>query len=669
MTLEQISKNFHPRLVTEYRDFTILREQHISLWCRATHQKSNSPRLIKILNTYSDTYKQDPAYYFELFYKESLNATQSQNPNAIKALDFDLSVQGERFFVAYPDLPSLRRLIDEEAEIDIVSILNDVKRALVYAKKEFGLAHGALTPENIFYDKSNGSFVVSNISFPVTQLDRTHKDFERLSQYLIKSKSEYSPPEIFQPSANQDEVINIELIDVYSLGLIALESTGVPKDSIKNFNTCKGAFYNTVLKGLLSEFSSKCRSCDTKFTNNMVWHMLQEADKRPTFDNLDLLSQTVKFEEIELKHQSFVQPVSISKDVGVASREMTSSNFRRDQSMKEKLNSQMMPGEDLKKSRSDPVGSQSVIQPVSISKDVGAASREMTSSNFRRDQSMKEKLDSQMMPGEDLKKSRSDPVKSTVPRKKGLVKILEEESGCLLTSNHQTDQKKMNTSEIQRKNMPVILNVVKGEAGNSMKNSNLRTADISATFGNQVSTEIATPKFSADNMSRHQIKNDLNEISKCQQPDPTKNRAMTQSVVVKTRGGTKTIDILSSNTVSSSPTKKSDMNFPSKSEEENPTSASLKSDPMKNQTMMSKSVAMKQGGGSKGIEILSSNTVSASPTKKINMSFQSKGEEEISKSTNLKSGIICESSEEGYLARLDLKTKLASKLIDWEGNL
>ena len=585
MTLEQISKNFHPRLVTEYRDFTILREQHISLWCRATHQKSNSPRLIKILNTYSDTYKQDPAYYFELFYKESLNATQSQNPNAIKALDFDLSVQGERFFVAYPDLPSLRRLIDEEAEIDIVSILNDVKRALVYAKKEFGLAHGALTPENIFYDKSNGSFVVSNISFPVTQLDRTHKDFERLSQYLIKSKSEYSPPEIFQPSANQDEVINIELIDVYSLGLIALESTGVPKDSIKNFNTCKGAFYNTVLQGLLSEFSSKCRSCDTKFTN-MVWHMLQEADKRPTFDNLDLLSQTVKFEEIELKHQSFVQPVSISKDVGVASREMTSSNFRRDQSMKEKLNSQMMPGEDLKKSRSDPVGSQSVIQPVSISKDVGAASREMTSSNFRRDQSMKEKLDSQMMPGEDLKKYRSDPVESTVlPRKKGKVKILEEESGCSLTSNHQTD------------------------------------------------------------------------------------RAMTQSVVVKARGGSKGIEILSSNTVSSSPTKKSDMNFPSKSEEENPTSASLKSDPMKNQTMMSKSVAMKQGGGSKGIEILSSNTVSASPTKKINMSFQSKGEEEISKSTNLKSGIICESSEEGYLARLDLKTKLASKLIDWEGNL
>ena len=250
--MENVRKHMHPRLFEEYNIDSTLETKNMSIWAKGTHLKTQTPRTIEILNLDSRICQADRFYCVEAFLRKSMTLRQIQNRHCLQVLDAGFSLHDLKAFIVFPYYPSLRTIIEAKTkQINLRSLVRDVKAALLHARDEYGICHGNLRPEVIYYHDAEDRYIVSDFSIPYKILDKNENKSDTLFEHLKEFQKVHPPFELAQMTEVDEQGLNIGPIDVFSLGIVLLECIGISQERIaglKNFDKVDN--YEIYLDGL-----------------------------------------------------------------------------------------------------------------------------------------------------------------------------------------------------------------------------------------------------------------------------------------------------------------------------------------------------------------------------------------------------------------------------------
>lgn len=280
---------FHEKLLKQYTDFALLEKRKTSVLFRATKSGTETAYLVKVFDSQNQAHEDDSALKIESFIRKAFVQLKFKHANLLKIVDCDLDLRDSKLFVVFPYHPSLKQLLIEKKEINVIKMFNDIKSALIYARDYFQITHGTLNPESIYYDQAKDVYLVSRLTFPYVSLNQEEQNARCYLNYLQSVPQNYLSPELTMLNNLEEFALDIGLIDVYSLALVVLECLGIDRKLFAYLQTGieDDIHYTLLLKGILEESSS--HSQNSTQMKKLLFNMLQKApEKRPHLKDIVL---------------------------------------------------------------------------------------------------------------------------------------------------------------------------------------------------------------------------------------------------------------------------------------------------------------------------------------------------------------------------------------------
>lgn len=165
---------------------------------------------------------------------------------------YDYNLEAQEGFYSMPFLESIESVIVERSQKpsigDITKLVRDIAKSLLYVKNTEGIAHNNIHPRNIFYYRQLQKFVLGGWTGDIiSQKDIPYEEEQNTAHLKEQDGTKGSAASIYKASeltnltrtTLKDKAIYYKS-DIYSLGMIALEFSGLGKDLLKGFYYASG---------------------------------------------------------------------------------------------------------------------------------------------------------------------------------------------------------------------------------------------------------------------------------------------------------------------------------------------------------------------------------------------------------------------------------------------